>query len=45
VLHEARVDVEDPDAISTFLADVRRALATFGKGTIRLVLRREEDNG
>jgi hypothetical protein len=44
VLHEARIDVEDPDAVSQFLADVRRVLGAVGKGMIRLVLRREEDD-
>ncbi len=43
VLLKERVDSGDADAISSFLAKARKALSDQGKGSINLVLTREED--
>lgn len=43
VLLKNRLNPSDPDAVSTFLAQVRRALAEQGEASIQVVLVREED--
>lgn len=43
VIFKARVDPTNADAISSFLAQARKALATLGKKPINVVLIREED--
>ncbi len=43
VLHTVALDPSDADAISDFLADVRRYVADLGAGKVRLALIREED--
>ncbi len=42
VLLEANLDPHDPDAISAFLGEVRKALGTQGGKAVRLVLVRED---
>jgi hypothetical protein len=44
VLLKVRVDPNDPDAISGFLAQARKALSEQGAKTINVVLSREEDS-
>lgn len=43
VLHAVALDPSDADAISDFLADVRRHVSDLGAGKVRLSLVREED--
>lgn len=43
VLHVTALDPSDPDAISDFLADIRRHITELGSGKVRLSLVREED--
>ena len=43
VLHTVALDPGDADAISDFLADVRRHVSELGAGKVRLALVREED--
>lgn len=45
VLLEARFNPADADAVSSFLAEVRRALGALGEGPVGVVLLREEKKG
>ncbi len=44
VLLQRQLSPSDPDAISSFLAEVRKALAGQGGTSIRIALVREEDD-
>ena len=45
VLHRATLNPTDPDAVSDFLADVRRALQAMSTGRVNVALVTEEDDG